>query len=196
LLIGNRRRLVTDKKNNLNNIILLLSIVTFQNLIGKPDRFTVYYQYKTSLEFNQNHTEKITGELVATGNETTSMIHYIDITTDQNRAGNISYNFNLPDTNLYEKSAWFKIINNKKIRLPFDKIKIIKTADTKIILNYKCRKYLLKQDSNTAICYVSKDLPSTLMPFGGMKLLEGAILEYYVNGVNVSYVATSIRKEE
>lgn len=183
-------------------LIMLISVICVK---AYGQQYLVTYQMKTEVKSvkikNEMGVFNIPIKIVYTciGNKDSSKIYFANlkkdgINKDDNTA--INSNINLPDYILFLNGNSYNFKDGKKILIPIDSSKIIKTNKTKSILGYKCILYFL-QNPNKDIkseAWVCNALPNTLMPGGGMKPLDGAILEFYEPTTKMQFLSTSVKK--
>jgi hypothetical protein len=109
-----------------------------------------------------------------------------------NNESSITMKVNTPDRVFLKDGKWFTQKDNK-ISVPFKQVAFEKTAESKTILGYKCRKILFRSEDhkNEGYVWAASMLPATITPITGFPVIEGAILDYHdsVSGGSISAVS-------
>lgn len=135
---------------------------------------------------------EINFQITVIGNNDSSII----TVNKRNVSADISVNVNTPEKLIFRKNKWYTYKNNKVMEMPEILHSYSATDTYKIISGYKCRKYMVKElERNQAFeVWLTKELPSTLMPGAGYKPFPGAVLEMYFPDGEARFKVHSITK--
>lgn len=102
---------------------------------------------------------------------------------------------NLFDSLVYKNQKWTQYKENEVSNISKSALQLTYTKEEKQILGYKCVRvdFYDNADSSNGVLWIAETLPKTLMPFGGYKPLNGAVLECNYFNTDISYKATSIK---
>lgn len=156
---------------------ILTSFLLFFFLQATPPKtYKAVYSYETPVDVTSDHSITLKADIIVFADNKCSMVYYENMTSD-------SKSFipsNLPDTTIFKDSKWYKIIDNKKILMTSEKVKLKPSQIFKKIKGYNCQKIDFKADDVDGEYWICKDLPKNLTPLSGDDLLSGAVLEFRV----------------